>query len=142
PAGPPGPPGPAGPPGMAGEPGPAGPPGTAVRYIEEGMRAGILVLDAELGPVAGASVSLNEAGGDAVIPLGQTDENGFVIFSAPEVEAAKWFHVTATQGSVFPSRLLVLEAGTLFLAGDVNGDGAVDIFDLVIVGRHFGKKGP
>ncbi|MBT9143201.1 MAG: hypothetical protein DDT32_01971 [Syntrophomonadaceae bacterium] len=36
----------------------------------------------------------------------------------------------------------LLEAGTLFLPGDVNGDGAVDIFDLVILGRNFGKKAP
>ena len=106
------------------------------------MRFAILVLDTHLDPIAGVPVSLAEAGGDAVIPLGQTNENGFVIVSAPEVEVAKWFHVTTTQGSVFPSRLLVLEAGTLFLPGDVNGDGAVDIFDLVIVGRNFGKKGP
>ncbi|MCL0088044.1 hypothetical protein M1N86_01615 [Dehalococcoidia bacterium] len=81
--------GPAGEPGPAGPAGTAGPPGTAVRYIEEGMRFAVLVLDTHLDPIAGAPISLTEAGGDAVIPLGQTDENGFVVVSAPEVEAAR-----------------------------------------------------
>ncbi|MCL0070115.1 Ig-like domain-containing protein [Dehalococcoidia bacterium] len=40
------------------------------------MRFAVLVLDTHLDPIAGAPISLTEAGGDAVIPFGQTDENG------------------------------------------------------------------
>ncbi len=96
-------------------------------------------------PINGAAVSISATGGSFIPSSGPTDMNGDFkpTYTAPVVLSNTTYTISATATmsgytTGIGSDPIEVKVRTC-AAWDVNGDGTVDVNDIVLIGQHFGE---